>query len=128
MFLSRLTLTAALTALLMIMAFDTLPRAQAGRGLLDPNIVGEQELLALPHMTAPIVERMLQKRPFMTVVDLHAFLVAKRLTQEQAADFYRQAFVQINLNTAQSRDQFEKEIGKYVGTKEAARLWRYVVI
>jgi DNA uptake protein ComE-like DNA-binding protein len=27
-----------------------------------------------------------------------------------------------------TKEQFEKEIGKYVGAKETARLWRYVVI
>ena len=27
-----------------------------------------------------------------------------------------------------TKEQFEKEIGKYVGPKEVARLWRYVVI
>src|SRR5262249_3362865 len=62
-------------------------------------------------------------------------------------------FVPINLNTATDEDilsipgagrsmvrefkeyrpwrskaQFDKEIGKYVGPKETARLWRYVVI
>jgi len=28
----------------------------------------------------------------------------------------------------QSKEQFDKEIGNYVGTKETARFWRYVVI
>jgi hypothetical protein len=27
-----------------------------------------------------------------------------------------------------TKEQFDKEIGKYVGAKETARLWRYVVI
>ena len=27
-----------------------------------------------------------------------------------------------------TKAQFDKEIGKYVGEKETARLWRYVVI
>jgi hypothetical protein len=27
-----------------------------------------------------------------------------------------------------TKEQFEKEIGKYVGPKETARLWRYVTI
>ena len=27
-----------------------------------------------------------------------------------------------------TKEQFEKEISKYVGPKETARLWRYVVI
>jgi hypothetical protein len=27
-----------------------------------------------------------------------------------------------------SKEQFDKEIGKYVGSKETTRFWRYVVI
>ena len=27
-----------------------------------------------------------------------------------------------------TKEQFDKEIGKYVGAKETARFWRYVVI
>jgi hypothetical protein len=27
-----------------------------------------------------------------------------------------------------TKEQFEKEIGKYVGAKEVARFWRYMVI
>lgn len=67
--------------------------------------------------------------------------------------FYRSAFIHINLNTATREEillvpgagnrmarefaeyrpwrtygQFDKEIGKYVGEKETARLWRYVTI
>ena len=75
------------------------------------------------------------------------------LTPEQAREFYRKAFVKINLNTGaraefllipgvgarmatelaeyrpwKTKAQFDKEIGKYVGEKETARLWRFVVI
>ena len=69
------------------------------------------------------------------------------------AEIYRKAFVHVNLNTAsaeeimlipgagkrmvrefaeyrpwKTKEQFEKEIGKYVGPREVARLWRFVVI
>src|SRR5471030_2459480 len=198
----------ALTALL-----ATSVRGQAGKGLADPNIAGENDLLTLPHMTPSVVKSVVEKRPFMSVVELNAFLLAQKLSTQQAADFYRKAFVQINLNAGapgefalipgaatnvtgelvrsrpwkswaqfdmaigksagqpeadrlkpylfipinlntatdedilsipgagrsmvrefkeyrpwKSKAQFDKEIGKYVGPKETARLWRYVVI
>jgi len=188
-------------------------RAQAGKGLADPNVAAESDTVTLPHMTPPVVKSLVDKRPFMSVVELNAFLLGQKLTPQQTADFYRKAFVQINLNAAPpaefalipgiarnvadelvksrpwknwaqfdmvigksagqpeadrlkqylfipinlntasdddilsipgagrrmvrefkeyrpwtSKAQFDKEIGKYVGPKETARLWRYVVI
>ena len=80
-------------------------------------------------------------------------LTAHGLTAAQAAEFYKKAFIHVNLNTGTREEillipgagprmvrefaeyrpwkswaQFDKEIGKYVGAKEVARLWRYVVI
>jgi DNA uptake protein ComE-like DNA-binding protein len=127
--------------------------AQVAKGLTDPNIASEKELLALPHMTAPAVKALLERRPFLNVTDLHAFLLSQKLTAAQATDFYRKAFVHVNLNTA-SRDeillipgagtrmahefaeyrpwrtwaQFDKEISKYVGQQETDRLKQYVFI
>jgi DNA uptake protein ComE-like DNA-binding protein len=132
-------------------AADT--HAQVGKGLLDPNVASEQELGALPNMTPAIVKAMIAKRPFMTVLDLNTFLVGQKLTPEQATDFYRKAFVHVNLNTG-TRDeillipgagtrmarefdeyrpwktwaQFDKEISKYVGQPEPERLKQYVFI
>ena len=127
--------------------------AQVGKGLIDPNVASEQQLAALPHMTPAIVKALTEKRPFLTVTELNAFLQSQGLTKDQAAEFYRKAFVHLNLNTATRAEillipgiatrmghefeeyrpwktwaQFDKEIGKYVGPKETARLWRYVVI
>jgi DNA uptake protein ComE-like DNA-binding protein len=127
--------------------------AQVGKGLVDPNMAAESELAQLPHMTAAIVSSIIARRPFATVIDLNKFLLEQRLTPEQARDFYRQAFVKINLNTG-TRDefllipsvgprmsaelmeyrpwktwaQFDKEIGKYVGQQETDRLKQYVFI
>jgi len=127
--------------------------AQVGKGLLDPNVASEQQLQTLPHMTPAIVKAMVEKRPFMSATDLNAFLLAQTLTPQQAADFYRKAFVHINLNTATREEillipgvatkmahefaeyrpwktwaQFDKEIGKYVGKEETERLKQYVFI
>jgi DNA uptake protein ComE-like DNA-binding protein len=129
------------------------PRAQVGKGLLDPNVAAEKELLALPNMTPAIVKAMVEKRPFMSITELNAFLLSQKLTAQQAEDFYRKAFVHVNLNTG-TRDeillipgagarmarefaeyrpwktwgQFDKEISKYVGQPETDRLKQYVFI
>jgi len=127
--------------------------AQVAKGLLDPNVAGEKELLSLPHMTAPIVKALMQRRPFLSATDLQAFLISQKLTPQQATDFYGKAFVHVNLNTG-TRDeillipgagtrmarefaeyrpwrtwgQFDKEISKYVGQPETDRLKQYVFI
>ena len=127
--------------------------AQVATGLVDPNVASEKELLSLPHMTAPIVKQLLQRRPFLSVTDLQAFLLSQKLTAQQATDFYGKAFVHVNLNTG-TRDeillipgagtrmarefaeyrpwrtwgQFDKEISKYVGQPETDRLKQYVFI
>jgi len=138
---------------LALVASVAVPQAQVGKGLVDPNVAAEKELAALPHMTPAIVKAMIEKRPFMSVVDLNAFLLAQKLTAQQAEDFYRKAFVHVNLNTGTREEivlipgagtrmarefmeyrpwktwaQFDKEIGKYVGQQETDRLKQYVFI
>ena len=126
--------------------------AQVGK-LIDPNAAAESELAQLPFMTPAIVKSMLEQRPFKSVLDLNKFLLDQKLTTAQAREFYRKAFVPINLNTG-ARDelllipgvgsrmsaelmeyrpwktwaQFDKEIGKYVGQPETDRLKQYVFI
>ena len=128
-------------------------QAQVGKGLLDPNVASEQDLGALPHMTPAIAKALVAQRPFMSITALNTFLLAQKLTADQAADFYRKAFVHVNLNTGTSAEillvpgagarmarefaeyrpwktwaQFDKEIGKYVGQAETDRLKQYVFI
>jgi DNA uptake protein ComE-like DNA-binding protein len=140
-----------LTMFLLIGLSDV--QSQVGKGLVDPNVATEAELLALPHMTPAIAKAVIGNRPFMSVVNLNSFLLGQSLTQQQLTDFYRKAFVHINLNTATREEillipgagnrmahefaeyrpwrsfaQFDKEIGKYVGPAETARLAQYVFI
>jgi DNA uptake protein ComE-like DNA-binding protein len=128
-------------------------RAQAGKGLVDPNVAAEADLVKLPHMTPAIVKEMLAKRPFLSALELNTFLLGQKLTAEQAAEFYGKAFVHVNLNTGTREEillipgagarmarefaeyrpwtswaQFDKEIGKYVGQQETDRLKQYVFI
>jgi DNA uptake protein ComE-like DNA-binding protein len=128
-------------------------RAQAAKGLIDPNTAAESELQGLPAMTPAIVKGMIERRPFKSVVELNKFLLEAKVTPEQVREFYRKAFVPINLNTG-TRDefllipgvgsrmsaefmeyrpwknwtQFDKEIGKYVGQAETDRFKPYVFI
>lgn len=140
-------------ALALVAALANSLRAQVGKGLIDPNVAAESELRALPHMTPDVVKSMIEKRAFMSVLELNAFLVGQKLTPEQAAEFYRKAFVHINLNTGTREEfvlipgagtrmakefaeyrpwkswaQFDKEIGKYVGQQETDRFKQYVFI
>ena len=140
-------------ALVLVGALTASARAQVGKGLIDPNLASESELRGLPHMTPAIVKGLIERRPFMSVLELNKFLLDQQLRPEQAAEFYRKAFVHINLNTGtrdefllipgagsrMSREfpeyrpwknwaQFDKEIGKYVGQQETDRLKQYVFI
>jgi DNA uptake protein ComE-like DNA-binding protein len=127
--------------------------AQPTKALVDPNSASESDLDALPHMTPAIVKEMIERRPYKTVIDLNKFLLEQKLTSDQARDFYRTAFVRINLNSGAREEfllipgvgsrlaaefaeyrpwktwvQFDKEIGKYVGQQETDRLKLYVFI
>jgi DNA uptake protein ComE-like DNA-binding protein len=140
-------------ALALLVAQGSPALAQAGKGLIDPNTAAESDLQSLPTMTPAIVKGMMERRPFKSVIDLNKFLIDQKVTPEQAREFYRKAFVPININTG-TRDefmlipgvgsrmsaefmeyrpwknwtQFDKEIGKYVGQPETDRFKQYVFI
>jgi DNA uptake protein ComE-like DNA-binding protein len=145
----------ALIAIALVVGHLSVGSAQVGpsKGVVDANTAPEAALVKMPHMTPAIVKGLLAARPFGGIVELHNFLLGQKLTAEQAAEFYRHAFVHINLNTAtreeivlipgagnrmarefaeyrpwRSYAQFDKEIGKYVGADETARLAQYTFI
>lgn len=144
-----------LTALTLIVALShgSPARAQVGKGLIELNSAPEKELTALPQMTPAIVKGLIEKRPFGSIVEANAYLVAQGLTAAQLAEIYRKAFIHVNLNTATGEEillipgagkrmvrefdeyrpwknwrQFDKEISKYVGQPETDRLKQYVFI
>jgi DNA uptake protein ComE-like DNA-binding protein len=142
----------AIFAMLAVLALAIAP-ALAQTGLLDVNKAAEDQLSTLPGMTPAIVKSVVEKRPFKTIVEFNKFLLDQKLTQEQAREFYRRAFVPINLNTGAREEfllipgvgsrmsaelmeyrpwktwaQFDKEIGKYVGQPETDRLKQYVLL
>ena len=129
--------------------------AQVGKsdGLLDMNTASEKDLMSVPHMTPAIVKTILDKRPFDSAIALNTHLTEQKLTKEQITEAFGKAFVHINLNTASREEimlipgagkkmahefdeyrpwrswaQFKKEIEKYVGEKETARLAQYCFI
>ena len=151
----RWTIVASATLLLISIAGPEMALAQVGKsqGLLDANTASEKELLALPHVDAKVAKTILEARPFGSITALNKHLLDQKLTQAQANEIYAKAFIHINLNTATREEillipgagrkmahefdeyrpwktwsQFDKEIGKYVGKKETARLAQYCFI
>jgi len=144
----------AVAGVMMLLAALAMPAgAQGAKPLVDPNAAAESELQPLPHMTPAIVKGIIERRPFKTIIDLNKYLIDQKLTPEQAREFYRTAFVKIDLNTGAREEfllipgvgsrmaaelmeyrpwktwaQFDKEIGKYVGQQEVERLKLYVFI
>ena len=139
-------------AFLALLAVTHPAEAQVGPslGVVDANTAAEADLAALPGMTPAIARALVAARPFESIVALNAFLLGQKLTQEQAAAIYAKAFIHVNLNTATPEEimlipgagarmvrefgeyrpwkswaQFDKEIGKYVGAQETARLAQY---
>jgi len=127
-------------------------RGQVAAGLVDPNVATEAQVAALPGMTADLAKALVAARPFTSVVELNTFLTGK-LSAEQLTAFYGKAFIHVNLNTGTPAEillipgagnrmvrefgeyrpwktwaQFDKEIGKYVGAPEVARLKQYLFI
>jgi DNA uptake protein ComE-like DNA-binding protein len=147
-------MVATIASLALAAGFAGRAEGQVGRqqGLIDPNIAGEKELLALPHLNATIVKGIMERRPFLSITDLNSFL-SQSLKKEQLTELYAKTFIHINLNTASREEillipgmgnrmvrefleyrpyktltQFRKEIGKYVDEKEVARLEQYVFV
>ena len=126
--------------------------AQVGYSdMVNPNLATEQELTALPHLTAEQVQGIVDGRPFLTMTDLDAQLTS--LTDEQRDALYRAMFIPLNLNSASKAEillvpgvgnrmlhefeeyrpyralaQFRREMGKYVDDAEVARLSGYVFV
>jgi DNA uptake protein ComE-like DNA-binding protein len=131
-------------------------RAQVAKslGVQDANTITEAELTKIPNVTPAIAKAIVAKRPFVSITELNALLLAQGLTAEQAMGVYPTAFVHINLNTATADEillvpgagrrmvrefaeyrpwrtwaQFDKEIGKYVGgAANAQKLAQYTFI
>ena len=154
----RHAFVAALAACAMVSVWSVPALGQVGKSLtiVDANLAPEADLLKMPHMTQDLVSKLVAQRKtafFRSIVDLNAFLLKNGLTPAQAEEFYRHAFIHVNLNTGTPEEiilipgagkrmvrefdeyrpwksfvQFDKEIGKYVKDDEVQRLKQYVFI
>ena len=144
----------AVYAAIMIALLSIPSSAQVGKsqGVIDPNIASERDLLALPNLNATLVKGIMDRRPFLSMTDLNAYL-SQSLNKDQLTQLYGRMFIHINLNTASDAEillipnmgprmlgefkeyrpyrtmaQFNREIGKYVNATELARLAQYVFV
>ncbi len=120
--------------------------------MINPNLAGTEELLRLPHLNETLVETIAERRPFLSMLELHA-LLEPSLSEPDLKELYARLFIPVNLNTASREEillipgvgprmahefeeyrpyraisQFRREIGKYVDDDEVARLEQYVFV
>ena len=152
----RKTIPVLFVALLVALT-SLIPRqimAQAGNNesVLNPNLAGETELLALPQLDEAAVVSILEERPFLDMVSFDKAL-ATQLGEDERTSLYQRLFIPINLNEASRAEillvpsvgermahefeeyrpyvalaQFRREMGKYVDDDEVARLEQFVFV
>jgi len=116
------------------------------------NTGTREEILLIPGAGNRMAREFAEYRPWRAWAQFDKE-ISKYVGQAETDRLKQYVFIPINLNTAtdadilsipgagqrmlrefkeyrpwKTKEQFEKEIGKYVGPKEVARLWRYVVI
>jgi DNA uptake protein ComE-like DNA-binding protein len=116
------------------------------------NTATREEFMLIPGAGARMAREFAEYRPWKTWAQFDKE-ISKYVGQAETDRFKQYVFIPVNLNTAtdedilsipgagqrmvrefkeyrpwKTKEQFDKEIGKYVGPKETARLWRYVVI
>jgi DNA uptake protein ComE-like DNA-binding protein len=119
---------------------------------INLNTATREEIMLIPGAGARMAREFAEYRPWRNWAHFDKE-IGKYVGQQETDRLKQYVFIPINLNTASDEDiltipgagsrmvrefkeyrpwktkeQFEKEIGKYVGAKETARLWRYVVI
>ncbi|HEX5215532.1 MAG TPA: hypothetical protein VFV98_08730 [Vicinamibacterales bacterium] len=116
------------------------------------NTATREEILLIPGAGNRMTREFVEYRPWKTWAQFDKE-ISKYVGQPETDRLKMYVFIPVNLNTAtdedilsipgagqrmvrefkeyrpwKSKEQFEKEIGKYVDAKEVARLWRFVVI
>jgi DNA uptake protein ComE-like DNA-binding protein len=111
-----------------------------------------EEILLIPGAGKRMTREFAEYRPWKTWAQFDKE-IGKYVGQAETDRLKQYVFIPVNLNSAtdediltipgagsrmvrefkeyrpwKTKEQFEKEIGKYVGARETARLWRYVVI
>jgi DNA uptake protein ComE-like DNA-binding protein len=131
------------------------PRAApttAPTGLVNPNTITREQLLAISGIDAPLADAIIAGRPYSNNLALNRVL-APRLNADQRKAVYAHVWIPIDLNTASGEEillipgvgarmrhefeeyrpyadmaRFRREIGKYVDNAEVTRLEQYVTI
>lgn len=151
---SRESVLSCLLPFTLAALFASAADAQVGRnmGVLNPNTATEAEMAALPHMSGDKASSIVEGRPFMNMLEIHA-LVGGSLTEEQQDALYSRLFLPLNLNDTTDEEVrlvpgvgrrmahefeeyrpyaglpvFRREIGKYVDDDEVARLEQFVFV
>jgi DNA uptake protein ComE-like DNA-binding protein len=116
------------------------------------NTGTREEIMLIPGAGNRMVREFAEYRPWKTWAQFDKE-IGKYVGQAETDRLKQYVFIPVNLNSAtdediltipgagsrmvrefkeyrpwKTKEQFEKEIGKYVGAKETTRLWRYVVI
>jgi DNA uptake protein ComE-like DNA-binding protein len=116
------------------------------------NTATREEIVLIPGAGNRMAREFAEYRPWRTWAQFDKE-ISKYVGQAETDRLKQYVFIPVNLNTGtdadilsipgtgqrmlrefkeyrpwKTKEQFEKEIGKYVGPKEVARLWRYVVI
>jgi len=129
--------------------------AQLGRqqGLVEPNVATDSAMLALPRITADIVQTLKTARPILSIVTLDSILGAGSLTRQQRTELFARMFVHVDINRGtdaefmlipgvdanklralkagrpwKTMEQFQTEITRATNAAEATRLEQYFFI
>jgi DNA uptake protein ComE-like DNA-binding protein len=119
---------------------------------INLNTATAEEIMLVPNAGKRMAHEFDEYRPWKTYAQFDKE-IGKYVGAEKTAQLAQYTFIPVKLNSAtdadiltipgagqrmvrefkeyrpwKSKEQFLKEIGKYVGAKEAERLWRYVVI
>jgi DNA uptake protein ComE-like DNA-binding protein len=119
---------------------------------INLNTATREEILLVPGAGTRMAREFPEYRPWKTWAQFDKE-ISKYVGQEATDKLKQYVFIPVKLNSAtdedilsipgagarmvrefkeyrpwKTKEQFDKEIGKYVGPKETARLWRYVVI
>ena len=119
---------------------------------MNLNTGTREEILLIPGAGNRMAREFAEYRPWKSWVQFDKE-ISKYVGQAETDRLKQYVFIPVNLNTAtdddilsipgagrrmvrefkeyrpwKTKEQFDREIGKYVGAKETARLWRFVVI
>ena len=145
----------ALAGIALLALSSSVAGAQLGRqqGLVEPNVAPDSAILALPHVTAALLDGIKKSRPILSAVVLDSIATANSLDKAQRTTLYGKMCVQVDLNRGtddelmlipgmtqarvdaikagrpwKSFDQFQTAMGKVATAAEVARTEQYLFI